>query len=169
MMWQWLRESKVAAYVLTILRIGLGGVWLSDGWTKLTMNGGFHLDAVIKLVLQKPVTMTFDQRPAFPWFNGLIDQTTQHGQSITALNTWSQMLVFAEIVVGLLLIIGALTSIAAGVAILLNLTYLGFGLIGVNPTELVVAFILLSAGNHAGLFGVDRILQPWFKTHVFHK
>ncbi|MDR3240925.1 MAG: DoxX family membrane protein [Lactobacillaceae bacterium] len=165
-MWNLIRENKIVSYFLTVLRVLLGATWLIDGWNKLTMSGGFHLDSVIKMLIAQPVTSTFSDRAAFPWFNAFVKWTTSNGQSATDMSLWANVLLWGEIIVGLLLILGALTTIASLGAIALNLTYLGFGLISKNPTELVIAFVILTAGYNAGKWGLDYFISPWVRQKI---
>ncbi|MFT9470291.1 MAG: Crp/Fnr family transcriptional regulator, partial [Leuconostoc pseudomesenteroides] len=44
---QWLRNSKIAMGILTVLRVYLGYQWTLDGWGKITAKGGFDASGLI--------------------------------------------------------------------------------------------------------------------------
>lgn len=51
----WLRNSKVAMWVLTIARVYLGFQWVMDGFEKVTTKGDFDASGMINMAIAKPV------------------------------------------------------------------------------------------------------------------
>jgi thiosulfate dehydrogenase [quinone] large subunit len=73
---------------------------------------------------------------------------------------WSFLITWGEVAVGLGLLVGALTGIAAGFGVLMNLNYLLAGTVSVNPILGVMGLSLILAWRVAGLIGLDRWLLP---------
>ena len=58
------------------------------------------------------------------------------------------------------LLVGALTGIAAGFGVLMNLNYLLAGTVSINPVLGIMGLFLILAWRVAGLMGLDRWLLP---------
>jgi thiosulfate dehydrogenase [quinone] large subunit len=68
--------------------------------------------------------------------------------------------VIGEMAIGVGLILGALTGIAAFFGATLNMTFLLAGTVSSNPILLLITMILILAWRVAGWIGVDYILLP---------
>jgi thiosulfate dehydrogenase [quinone] large subunit len=77
---------------------------------------------------------------------------------------FAYIITFGEILVGLGLLVGALTGIAAFFGLVMNLNYLLAGTVSTNPILGVVAILLILAWRIAGYYGVDRYLLPLLGT-----
>jgi thiosulfate dehydrogenase [quinone] large subunit len=73
---------------------------------------------------------------------------------------WSFLITWGEVAVGVGLLVGALTGIAAGFGVLMNLNYLLAGTVSINPVLGVMGLFLVIAWRVAGLIGLDRWLLP---------
>jgi thiosulfate dehydrogenase [quinone] large subunit len=79
--------------------------------------------------------------------------------------TWfADLVAYAEFTVGLLLLLGAFTGIAAFAGAFLNWNFLMAGTASVNPVMLVLSILLVLAWKVAGWFGLDRWLLPALGT-----
>jgi thiosulfate dehydrogenase [quinone] large subunit len=67
-------------------------------------------------------------------------------------------------VVGVLLIIGLFTGIAAFVGAMMNFSYVFAGTAGVNPLFIIISLFLIMAWRVAGWYGLDRIVLPKLGT-----
>lgn len=67
---------------------------------------------------------------------------------------------FGELVIGLALIAGAFTGIAAALGALLNFSFMFAGSAGTNPAMVLVAVFIVLAWRNAGWYGLDRYLLP---------
>jgi thiosulfate dehydrogenase (quinone) large subunit len=79
-----------------------------------------------------------------------------------------------EFLIGIALIIGMFTGIAAFFAGFMNWNFMMAGSAGVNPLMFLVAILLLLAWKVAGYYGVDRWLlpklgTPWKPGEAFEK
>jgi thiosulfate dehydrogenase [quinone] large subunit len=80
---------------------------------------------------------------------------------------------FGELLVGLALILGVFTGIAAFFGSFMNMNYLLAGSVSVNPVLLIFATLLVLAWKTAGWWGLDRWLlpalgTPWRPGYIFH-
>jgi thiosulfate dehydrogenase [quinone] large subunit len=69
-----------------------------------------------------------------------------------------------ELVVGILLIIGLFTGIAAFIGAVLNFSYVFAGTAGVNPLFIVISLFLIMAWRVAGWYGLDLYVLPKLGT-----
>ena len=71
---------------------------------------------------------------------------------------------WGEFLVGMALILGLFTGIAAFFGSFMNMNYLLAGTVSTNPILLVVALLLVLAWKTAGWWGLDRWLLPALGT-----
>lgn len=155
-MGNFLRTNQIAMYFVTVIRIWLGYIWAMDGFHKLT--GGFSAHGFIQGALKNPV-----QTPngaAFPWFTAFLKVTTNNGHNT---GIFSFLVAWGELLVGLGLIFGTLTTLALLGGLLMNVSFLFAGAISSNPIYIIIEFILLTAGFNAGKVGLDNWIIPWFR------
>ena len=88
---QWLRENKVAMWILTVLRVYIGYDWMTHGWGKLTggfQAGGFLTGALGKATGENPAVQawwaTFLEKFAIP-NAGLFDFLIPLGEFLVGL------------------------------------------------------------------------------------
>ena len=72
----------------------------------------------------------------------------------------------SELVIGVLLILGLFTGLAAVAGLTLNLVYMFTGSAGVNPAYAVVAVFLILAWRNAGYLGLDRFALPMARERL---
>lgn len=155
---KWLRESKISAGILTVLRIYLGYTWLTAGFHKLT--GGFDASGFLKGVIANPV-----KGP---------DGSTVYGTYVAFLkdfalpnsHIFNTIIPLGEFLVGLGLILGCLTTVAMFFGLVMNFSYLMAGAISTNPTDILLGAIILFAGYNAGKFGLDNWVKPFLGKYV---
>lgn len=85
---------------------------------------------------------------------------------------FSYMVAFGEVAVGLGLILGILTGIAAFFGVLMNTNFLLAGTVSINPILALPGILLVLAWRNAGWFGLDRwvlsmIGTPWQHGSIF--
>ena len=79
-----------------------------------------------------------------------------------------------ELVVGVLLILGLLSGMAAFVGAVMNFNYIFAGSAGVNPLYIIISLLLIMAWRVAGWYGLDRFVlpklgTPWQRGTVFRR
>jgi len=70
------------------------------------------------------------------------------------------MVAIGEFTIGICLILGAFTGIAAFLGALLNFSFMFAGSSGANPGMVLVSLFLVLAWRNAGWYGLDRYLLP---------
>jgi thiosulfate dehydrogenase (quinone) large subunit len=87
---------------------------------------------------------------------------------------FSWLVTLGEIAVGIALILGALTGIAAFFGIIMNANYLLAGTVSSNPVLIILGTLVVLAWRNAGWIGLDRWLlpalgTPWQRGEVFRE
>ncbi|MBV8084620.1 MAG: DoxX family membrane protein [Chloroflexi bacterium] len=153
-------NSPQSAIFWLLVRIYVGWQWLTAGWDKLTgvepgwvgPNAGTSMAGFVAGALKNT---TGDHPSVQGWYGGFL---TTFVQPATA--AWSYAITFGEILVGLGLIFGLFTGIAAFFGGLMNANYLMAGAVSTNPALFILATWLVLAWRAAGLIGLDRWALP---------
>ncbi|XEC94319.1 DoxX family protein [Paenibacillus tarimensis] len=156
-MMNWLRGSKMAAGILTILRLYAGWKFVSAGWGKLTGDkpfdaSGFMNGAIAKTGGERPVVQQ--------WYGDFLQ-----GFALPNVEVFNFLIPWGELLVGLGLITGTLTTFAALMGIFMNFNFLFAGAISSNPNLILVQLFILAAGVNAGRFGGDYWVIPWIRIY----
>ncbi|MDQ2717450.1 MAG: DoxX family protein [Chloroflexota bacterium] len=164
------------AWLWLIVRLYVGYQWLVAGTDKLT---GRSIDIG-----------SFGQSTGSPWvFSGhdgvqlrgfIMSAIAQASGPHAAVQSWyagflqtfilpnvgvfTYVVTFGELLVGLGLIFGVLTGIAAFFGVFMNLNFLMAGAVSINPIIGGLALFLVLAWRIAGYYGVDRWLLPLLGT-----
>jgi thiosulfate dehydrogenase [quinone] large subunit len=159
---KFLRENKISAAILTVLRLYLGYAWLTAGFHKLT--GGFDASGFLKGAIANPVKGP-DGSVVYGWFVDFL----QHFALPNA-HIFNTIVPLGEFLVGLGLILGCLTTTAMFFGLLMNFSYMFAGTISTNPMDILLGVIIIAAGYNAGRIGLDRWVIPFIrKTTVKEK
>ena len=93
---------------------------------------------------------------AFTWYRDFLTLLINNGAQ-----TWfAYVIVFGEIAVGLGLVFGVLTGVAAFGGSLMNMSFLLAGSASTNPVLFTFGIGLILAWRVAGYYGIDRYLLP---------
>ncbi len=163
------------AWLWLIVRLYAGYEWFIAGFEKLT---GKSLDYASFGQTSSPWVFTSHDGAALSGFvKGALAQTAGahpavQGWYANFLQTvvlphaavWSYVITFGELAVGLGLLLGVLTGIAAFFGVVMNLNYLLAGAVSTNPILGFLALFLILAWRIAGYYGVDRYLLPLLGT-----
>lgn len=181
---RFLFNNRAAGLFWLPIRLFLGFAWLDAGWHKLSptdANGVQHLfagtgwlDGGSSLLgyWNNAVAIPDQGRPpiSYDWFRDFLNLLINNN----AQGWFSYLVVFGEIAVGLGLIFGFLTGIAAFFGALMNASYLLAGSTSSNPVLFTFAIGLMLAWKVAGYYGFDRWLlprlgTPWSPGSVFQR
>ena len=77
---------------------------------------------------------------------------------------FGQVIRWGELLIGLGLLFGGLTAIAAFFGLLLNFSFIYAGSASSNPTFIILALLIILGWRVAGWWGLDRILLPTLGT-----
>lgn len=139
------------------LRVWLGWQWLSAGWGKFNTGWiGDKAGVVIGGFFKGVLADAASAHPDVPgWYASFIQNfALQHAVF------FSYMITFGEIAIGLGLILGAFTGIAAFFGTFMNLNFIFSGVVAINPLMLVAQLFLILAWRNAGWIGLDMWLLP---------
>ncbi|NMD70139.1 DoxX family protein [Bacillus sp. DNRA2] len=157
-----LRENKIAAGILTLLRLYLGYSWLVAGWGKLT-GDGFDATGYLKNAIANPVKGP-DGDLVYSWYVHFLENIAL--QNVDFFNT---IVPLGEFLIGMGLIVGCFTTVAMFFGIVMNFSFFLAGTVSHNPTDIFLGFIILFSGFNAGKFGLDYWVVPYIRKMVFKK
>jgi thiosulfate dehydrogenase (quinone) large subunit len=141
-----------------ILRLWLGYQWLVHGWEKLSDPAwiGSEAGAAVGGFAQGALQQTSGEFPQVTgWYAGFLENVVLPNATL-----FSYMVTFGELAIGLALILGLFTGIAAFFGAFMNASFIFAGTAGANPLMLIVAVLLMLAWRVAGYWGLDRWVLP---------
>lgn len=157
---QILRENKISAALLTVLRIYLGYAWMTAGFHKIT--DGFDAAGFLKGAIANPVTGP--DGVVYSWYVSFLE-----GVALPNVGLFNFLVPWGEFLVGLGLILGCLTSAAMFFGVLMNFAFLLAGTVSHNPTDILMGVIILAAGFNAGRYGLDYWVVPFLRKTFIKK
>lgn len=160
------------SWIWLIVRLYVGYEWLVAGWAKINNPAWVGPDAGKALdgFIANSLTLTTGQHPVVQgWYAAFLQAVIQ---PITPF--WSYVVAFGETLVGLGLILGVFTGIAAFFGIVMNMNYLLAGAVSTNPILLILSIFLVLAWKTAGWLGLDRWVlidlgTPWSPGLAFQE
>jgi len=144
------------AWLWLIVRFYLAYTWITSGFGKLTnpawMNTG---DALKSFWLG---ALKIDPKPViyFDWYRSFIQLLVDTQSYIW----FAKLIPVGELLIGIALLLGAFTGIAAFFGGLMNWNFMMAGTTSVNPVFFLLSALLILAWKTAGYWGVDRYLLP---------
>jgi thiosulfate dehydrogenase [quinone] large subunit len=152
--YQWLTSglAKVAGYSVAPGTFGkhiAGGSWLVGGHGATTLHG-FFLHSLSLAGGANPTVQS--------WYAAFLQHIALPGVGVFA-----YLIPLGELFVGLGLIFGAFTGIAAFFGALMNMNYLLAGAISINPILFLLEIFLILAWRICGFYGIDRFLLARLK------
>lgn len=151
------------AWLWLILRVYVGWEWVSAGWGKLGSpawtgsQAGTAMTGFVNGALQKASGSHPDVQGWYAWFlNTLV---------LPNAAAWSYLIAWGELLVGVALILGLFTGLAAFSGSFMNMNYLLAGTVSTNPILFVIATWLVLAWKTAGWWGLDRWILPYVGSH----
>jgi thiosulfate dehydrogenase (quinone) large subunit len=146
------------AFIWLTMRVYVGWVWLAAGWEKLhspvwvgdqagTALHGFVMGALAKTAGAHPQVQSWYAE----FLRGFVDNHAV---------LFSYLVTYGEIAVGVALILGLFTGLAAFFGSFMNINYLLAGTVSVNPLLLLLQLPLMLAWRVAGWLGLDRWVLP---------
>lgn len=156
-----------AGWLWLIPRIWLGYKWLEASSHKLGDAAWMQTGDALKGFWERAVLIPEAGRPAitFDWYR-LFLQAMLDAQAYT---WFAKVVAMGETLVGIALIVGAFTGIAAFFGGLMNFNFMLAGSASSNPVLFLIAIGLILAWKVAGIVGADFFLlrllgTPWQAT-----
>jgi thiosulfate dehydrogenase [quinone] large subunit len=148
------------AWVWVIVRLYMSYTWITSGWGKFNNPAWVNMGEALKSYWVNAVKI--DPKPVitFDWYRVFIQFLLD-----TQAYTWFAKLVVAgELLIGVALLLGAFTGIAAVFGGLMNWNFMMAGTTSVNPVFFTLSILLIVAWKTAGYWGLDRYLLPTLGT-----
>ncbi len=151
-----------AGWLWLVLRVWLGWQWLSSGWGKVGNPAWVQSGEALKGFWERAVIIPDGGRPtvAFDWYRSFL----QSMLDAEAYTWFAPLVTYGEVLVGIALIVGAFTGIAAFFGAFMNWNFMMAGSASTNPMLFVVAVGLIMAWKVAGYIGADYYLLRWIGT-----
>lgn len=150
------------SWLWLILRVYIGYEWLTAGWAKVTNpawlgpQAGTALSGFLKGALAKTTGAHPDVQGWYGWF--------LQNMVLPNAATWSAVVAVGEVLVGIALILGLFTGLAAFFAGFMNFNYLLAGTVSTNPALFIIGIFLVLAWKTAGWLGLDHWVLPLLGT-----
>jgi thiosulfate dehydrogenase (quinone) large subunit len=180
---RFLFNSSAAAWLWLVARVWLGYQWLHAGWEKITgTESGWHLafthdswlrtSAGLKGFAGFALSNAGKPHAAvnYGWYAAFLRWIEHSGAGFMA-----PVIAIGEATIGLALILGIFTGVAAFAGGLLTVSFGLSGVAGVNPVFFVFEVLFILAWRNAGYYGLDRYIlpalgTPWHPGRLFaHK
>ncbi len=148
--------STGSAPMWFVVRMEVGAEWLLAGWEKIQSPAWGTSGKAISGFVAGALAKTSGPNPAVQgWYAWFLQHMVQPNPAL-----WSFLITYGEFAVGLGVLLGVLTGIAAGFGVLMNLNYLLAGTVSINPVLGMFGLFLVFSWRVCGWIGGDRWLLP---------
>lgn len=153
-------SSTRLAVIWLIVRVYVGWAWLTAGWGKVRSPAwtGEDAGAAVTGYINGALGRVEDGNVT-GWYATFLENVALPNATV-----FGYMVAWGELLVGLALILGVLTGIAAFFGSFMNVSFLLAGTISTNPVLFILATWLVLSWKVAGWYGLDRWLLPYFGT-----
>ncbi len=146
-------SDRRMAWLWLAVRLYVGIQWLEAGWVKVQDSAwvGSGAGSAVKGFLMGALAKTGGAHPdVSAWYAGFINHV-----ALPHATLFSNLVAFGELAVGIALIIGLFTGVAAFFGAVMNFNYLLAGTVSLNPVLLLLEVFLILASRVAGRYGLD--------------
>ena len=149
--------SSGSAVLWFVVRMNVGAQWFLAGWDKVKEPAVWGTSGVgLKGFVEGALTKSAGPNPAVQgWYANFLHQIV-----LPHVGLFSFLVTYGEFAVGLGILLGVLTGIAAGCGVLMNMNYLLSGTVSINPILGMFALFLCFSWRVCGQIGLDRRLLP---------
>jgi uncharacterized membrane protein YphA (DoxX/SURF4 family) len=156
---RWLFVSSAAAWIWLVVRVYLGYEWAHAGWDKVSgtpswLSSSAPLQGFVGSALSNAAQGP-NSAVNYGWYAAFLRWVGGDGATIM-----SKVIPIGELTIGIALILGLFTGIAAFFAGLLTMSFGLAGVAGVNPVFFLLEVLLMLAWRNAGYLGLDRFVLP---------
>lgn len=158
---QFLFNSTKSAWIWLIVRLYLGWKWLDAGWGKVTADAwtGSNAGAAVEGFVRGALAKAEEGKDVTGWYASFLENVVLPNAKV-----FGYLVAYGEVLVGLGLILGLLTGIAAFFGSFMNVSFLFAGTLSTNPLLFILATWLVLAWKVAGWYGLDRWALPKLGT-----
>ncbi|HEX5827640.1 MAG TPA: DoxX family membrane protein [Candidatus Limnocylindrales bacterium] len=150
---RFLFASRAAAWLWLVVRLYMASVFLPSGWGKVTSGEWLFGDGSPIMGL---VGGAIASEATPPWYASFLESVVVPNAGLFA-----TLVALGEVAIGLGLLVGLLTGIAAFFAVFLSGNFILSGVLGSNPALIILGLFLVVAWRNAGWIGLDRVFLPW--------
>lgn len=159
---RWLVCDPWAGWVWLMPRLWLGWQWFQAAVAKLGDPAWTETGLAVKAFWEQAVAVPTAGPPpiAFDWYRAFV-------QLLLDLQAWrwcAKVVAYGELLVGVALILGAFTGLAALAGAFMSWNSMMAGVAGANPMLFTVAVLLVGSWRVSGYIGLDHFLLPWLGT-----
>lgn len=150
------------SWLWLILRVYAGWQWAQAGASKIGAPAwtGDSAGAAVTGFVRGALEQTGGEHPNVQgWYAWFLENVVLPNAAL-----WGYLVAIGELLVGIALIVGLFTGIAAFFGAFMNMNYLLAGAVSTNPVLLVIAILLILAWKTAGWWGLDRWVLPALGT-----
>ena len=150
------------AWLWLIVRLYVAWQWLQATFGKLGNPAwtGAEAGSAITGFVQGAMEKAQGPRPQVQvWYAWFLENLVLPNPEV-----WSYLVSIGEFLVGVALLLGVFTGIAAFFGFFMNMNYLLAGSISSNPILLLLSLLLILAWRTSGWWGIDRWLLPSLGT-----
>lgn len=155
---RWLFNSTQAAWIWLVVRLYLGYEWAHAGYEKVFQEHWLTSTAPLKGFVGYALQGAGQGEHSavnYGWYAAFMRWIGGDGAPFM-----SKAIALGELTIGIALILGLFTGIAAFLAGLLSVSFGLAGVAGVNPAFFVMEVLLILAWRNAGYIGLDRWVLP---------
>ena len=169
---RFLYGSTKMGLIWLAVRVFVGFQWLNSGYGKLYNAGWMGDGSALKGFWLNAVKMPEGGKPAitFDWYRSFL----QYLLDVEAYTWFAKVIVLSEVAIGICLIVGFFTGLAAFGGSLMNFNFMLAGTASTNPLLFILAVNLVLAWKVAGYYGADAVLlrnlgTPWQRGALFRR
>lgn len=146
------------AWIWLIVRVYIGWNWLHAGWGKLNSDAWVGGGTALKGFWERATVVPESGRPpvVYDWYRGFLQFMLDNEAYVW----FAKLIAGGEALVGLGLLLGVFTGIAALFGAFMNWNFMLAGSASTNPIMGILGIGLLVAWKTAGWWGLDRWLLP---------
>ena len=159
---QLLFSDKRAAWFWLVLRVWLGWQWIQAAQHKISNPAWVDTGQALRGFWTGAIQIPESGRPAiaFGWYRSFIQLLLEN----EAYTWFGKLVAYGELLVGIALVLGAFTGIAAFFSGLMNWNFMMAGSASTNPLLFVIGVGLMLAWKVSGRIGLDYLLLRWLGT-----
>jgi thiosulfate dehydrogenase (quinone) large subunit len=151
------------SWLWLIMRLYVGYEWITAGLEKVTSPAWMQTGVALKGFWQNAINQgagTAHPAIAFGWYRAFLQAMLNAGDY-----TWfAKLISIGEIVIGVALVLGLFTGIAAFAGGFMNWNFMMAGSASINPVLFTLSIFLMLAWKTAGWLGLDRFILPALGT-----